>query len=191
MSATPIRKTPARIMVGFLSGDTVCSDFAQSLFRLAVIGAYSHMDKYLICGLINTKTSIVHKGRNDLVKEAMGVNGITHILFLDSDMTFPPDTIARLLVRNEKIIGCDYSTRRAPFKGTKHGNCLGFGCILIDVKVFQTIQYPWFEIPYLGDDVMGEDFNFCHKAAAAGIEVVCHDELSKEIGHLGMTEHKL
>ena len=38
----------------------------------------------------------------------------THILWLDSDMRFPADTLGRLLARNRDIVGANYCARRFP-----------------------------------------------------------------------------
>jgi hypothetical protein len=50
--------------------------------------------------------------RNHLADVAVNViDGASHILFLDSDMTFPPDTLQRLLDHKVPIVGADYVKR--------------------------------------------------------------------------------
>ncbi len=48
-------------------------------------------------------------------------------------------------------------------------DAVGFGCVLIERRVFETIEYPWFEAdPETGG---AEDFDFCEKAKRAGFQV--------------------
>ena len=57
--------------------------------------------------------SILHCTRERLVKKAIEV-GCTHVLFVDSDMEFEPDSLDRLLKRDKDIIGVLYNTRSEP-----------------------------------------------------------------------------
>lgn len=48
-------------------------------------------------------------------------------------------------------------------------DAVGFGCVLIERKVFEAIEYPYFESdPETGG---AEDFDFCEKAKAAGFQI--------------------
>ena len=55
--------------------------------------------------------------RNGLVKEAIARKG-THILFVDSDMYFPPDAIKKLVEQDRDIVGASYNFRSLPLKST-------------------------------------------------------------------------
>jgi len=55
----------------------------------------------------------VEQARNWIVKEALK-SECSHLLFLDSDMTFPSDILERLRSHNKKIIGASYYTRKEP-----------------------------------------------------------------------------
>lgn len=149
--------------------------------------------------------------RTQLVRHSMEV-GATHILWLDADMTFPPDTLLRLLEHNKPIVGANYTTRRPPFEptaksletqafsyvdhlstGLEAAYAIALGCALTDVAVFSALPEPWFDVAagYDRDDgtrqyAMGEDYWFC-LLAQAELDVhpwIDHD-LSKLVGHIG------
>lgn len=48
--------------------------------------------------------TIIQNQRADLCLDAMR-EGCTHILFIDSDMTFPQDLVGRLLAHDKEIVG--------------------------------------------------------------------------------------
>src|SRR5689334_5859802 len=89
------------------SGDMVHADFAANLAALC-------LDPGARAGVINSKGSIVAIVRNQCVAASQLIKA-THILFLDSDMTFPLDVLKRLLAHNKDIVGALYARRRAPF----------------------------------------------------------------------------
>ena len=55
--------------------------------------------------------SLVQRARNRLVCSALKDNKMTHVLFIDADITWDPNDIVRLLFYNKDIIGAAY-----PFK---------------------------------------------------------------------------
>jgi len=127
-------------------------------------------------------------------------HGATHILNVDDDMVFPPDTLEKLLSYDKDIVGVLYTGRTKPwlpqiFKKVdgkfKHwlfppGNdvfqadAVGFGLTLIKRQVFEQLSKPWFQF-YLGDK--GEDLYFCEKAKDAGFEIWVDG--TSEYGHMG------
>ena len=92
------------------SGDMVHADFAANLAALC-------LDPGARTGVINCKSSLVAVARNQCVAAALHINA-THVLFLDSDMVFPLDTLKRLLKHEKDIVGALYSRRRPPFDPT-------------------------------------------------------------------------
>jgi len=174
------------------SSDMVHADFAMRLANMCLNpGART-------C-IINAKTSIVALGRNQCA-EAAKLAGATHLLFLDSDMIFPPDTITRLLKRDKDIVGAVYSQRGAPFhplgvtyegehthvtSGVRRMKILPTGCLMIRMAVFDTLAKPWFNTRVEGEKLLGEDYYFCERATEAGFEIWCDGDLSKEVGHIG------
>jgi GT2 family glycosyltransferase len=61
--------------------------------------------------------TLIFDQREGLVKAALA-EGCTHVLFIDSDMRFPPDIISIMLSREVPIIGVNAVTRRKPIVGT-------------------------------------------------------------------------
>lgn len=174
------------------SGDMVHADFAMRLATLCLNpGARAFV--------INAKSSLVMVGRNQCV-EAARMAKATHILFLDSDITFPADTLSRLLAHRKDIVGGLYVQRVPPhvplgitFEGGHEAVTSGLrrmkqmptGCLLINISVFDKLSKPWFNTKEVGEKIMGEDFYFCERALAAGFEIWCDGNLSCEVAHIG------
>jgi len=177
------------VLIATLSQDIVCADFAFCLSKMILFSAYRHQEDFIIAGVLNHKTCVVHKGRNEIVLKALKVPSVTHLLMIDSDMTFPHDTLQRLLDHDQSVIGVQSSTRTFPQKSTaiKEGSnwLLGCGVILIDLEVFKKVEFPWFNSTYDGDKCLGEDYFFCRKAIESGFSVECDLNLSEQIGHIG------
>lgn len=57
--------------------------------------------------------SMLTESRHRLVGEAL-TWGATHLLWLDADHVFPPDTIPRLLSHNLDVVGANYARRASP-----------------------------------------------------------------------------
>lgn len=141
--------------------------------------------------------------RNGLVKSALA-QGCSHILMMDTDQTYPIDTIERLLAHNKPIVGCLIHRRYPPFEPLvmtgdignwtrinewEDGELLkvdatGTGCLLFQSWIFEKIPFPWFEFrknEELGG-IIGEDIWFCHQAKQAGIPI--YVDTTVKCGHL-------
>jgi len=184
-----------KVAICFPSADMVHADFALALAGLC------NATPPLETPIVNNKSSIVAAARNDGVRRAREL-GCDHILFLDSDMTFPRATLHRLLVHNEPIVGATYVKRAPPFsllgsaleaKPTADGRGLTemrripTGCLLIRMSVFDALAKPYFRYATdeVGGEIVGEDYVFCDRARAAGFRIWCDAGLSLEIAHLG------
>lgn len=64
-------------------------------------------------GLVMRVGTYVHSARNDLLREALRQE-VDFVLWLDSDMRFPPDTLLRLLSHRVPLVGANYSTKDFP-----------------------------------------------------------------------------
>jgi len=179
------------------SGDMLHADFAMSLATLC-------MNPGAPIFLVNVKSSLIPVGRNLCVETALKANA-THVLFLDSDMTFPRDTVTRLLDHHKSIIGASYSQRvtpfhalgvtldgiqKAPAPGLQLMQQIPTGCLLIETSVFKTLPRPWFNIVSEGEKLLGEDYYFCRQALKANLQVWCDGTLSQDIGHIGQKVYK-
>jgi hypothetical protein len=142
--------------------------------------------------------------RTDLVKNFLKTDA-THILFIDSDMRFPDTVLRALLSAKKDIIGanCLQRKKRIPTAvineepitstnqtGLQEVDSLGFGVILIDRVVFETIPEVWFATPYDGEKFVGEDRYFCHIAKQRGFQIWIDHDLSQAVGHCGIVEQR-
>ena len=190
--------TKAHVAIGIPSGDLVHTDFAMSLAMLC-------MNPGAEVFLLNSRSSLVALGRNQCAGAAQ-VMKATHLMFFDTDMIFPADTLTRLLAHNKDIVGATYSQRMPPFhpltvteegehvhvtSGMRRVKLLPTGCMLIRTSVFNTLQKPYFNLVSEGDQLRGEDYYFCEKARAAGFEIWCDGDLSMQIGHIGQKVNRI
>ena len=194
--------TPAR--------DMVHANYTFCLVNMVAFHTINTMDAVAL--KINQGT-LIQNQRADLCLEAMG-EGCSHVLFIDSDMTFPQDMVQRLLAHDKDIVATNCARRRMPTgptaqrtlpdgsreliytmpesTGLEEVESIGMGVMLIKRKVFESLTEPWFETPWRTDKrgYIGEDVFFCRKAASAGFKIYIDHDVSKEIGHIGTFEFK-
>ena len=153
-------------------------------------------------------SSSVDVARNVIAKYAQE-NKFDYILWVDSDMLLPKDTLTRLLSHDTDIVsgvyrykllndkrivakrltGDDYTDVLADELYTDgeitEVDAFGFGCVLMKVSVLDKIPYPWFVYTL----EMGEDVYFCRKAQNAGFKLY----LDKKIicGHKGQVNYDI
>jgi len=131
--------------------------------------------------------------RNLLVMQALDA-GADYLLFLDTDMTFPEDTIVRMLKHFEEVDDLEavtglYTWKKPPFLphvyhklNKKTGKFkiaggfpidkpfivegCGFGVVMVKREVFERVPKPWFKMEMDKDDRVeyGEDLYFCKYA---------------------------
>lgn len=186
------------VALGVPSGDLVHADFAMSLAMMC-------MNPGAQVFLLNSRSSLIPLGRNQCAAAAQLMKA-SHLLFLDTDMVFPADVLKRLLAHNKDIVGASYSRRVPPFhpltvteegehvhitSGLRRVKLLPTGCMLIRMKVFNTLAKPWFNLVAEGDQLRGEDYYFCKNARAAGFEIWCDGDLSMQLGHIGQKINRI
>lgn len=152
--------------------------------------------------------SMLPESRHGIVKEAIE-KGCTHLLWVDSDMIFPPDVLTGLLNHNLPVVGLNYVRRGLPTRPTAAGlddlllyttneseglvevQHLGFGCLLTDIRIYNQIDLPYFQFEVMEDKFgfRGEDVYFCNKLRKAGIKIYCDQYLSRNCGHIGELIH--
>lgn len=132
-------------------------------------------------------------------------SGATHILWVDDDMIYAPDTLERLLSHDKDIVGAKYHVRREVLEGnpdvigylnpedkdrTDLFECesLGGGCVLTKTEVFKKIPQPWFsyEFDQNGMVTTSHDWFFSRKARANGYTLWCDGSLYP--GHIALKE---
>lgn len=155
------------------------------------------------CDIVGSRTWLVTKAI-----EAKA----THILFVDSDMYFPPvkhedgrmmSPIQKLLEEDKDIIGAPYNFRQLPQKSTATPldadadltkpykvSSIGTGFLLVKTDVFWKRgtgknEDEWFLFGRKedGELIFGEDAWFCRNAIKRGYDVWCDPTLG--IKHIG------
>lgn len=147
----------------------------------------------------------VHSNRNNGVNDKRSdktrqepLEGYSHFLFQDSDMSSAPHHINIALRHNAPVVALPYLRHEAdgtyqageldPDKpliasyysrgerGAKHVTFCGGGFLLVERHVFAELDYPWFHHSVLtvGENSysVGEDVIFCSKLRAAGIPIL-------------------
>jgi len=155
-------------------------------------------------------SAIIEANRTVLVNDALRW-GAGYVLFCDSDMTFPPAAMLRLLAASRSVIGCNYVFRDgsgpvaardaggrqwervAGGTGVDRAAFLGLGFCLLDARLFDKLAKPWFRVTVAesGEVEEGEDGFFFAQLHKAKIPVFVDHDLSAEIGHVAERELKL
>lgn len=181
-----------KVLLGIPTLGTVDHRFASSLVSLRIQHELSIM--WVVRVMIDS-------ARNMMVERALEDPNITHLLFVDDDMTFPSDVLERLLSWDKDIVGVQAFKRSEPFtpcvfkkkddqfypalvQEFSEVDAIGTGILLIRTSVFRKIPYPWFETFY--DNTKRHwsvDFTFCKRAVKSGFKIYCDPSL--EIGHIG------
>lgn len=196
-----------KVLIAVPCMDMVAAPFAQSL---AVLNKGENE-----CIVSFLMGSLIYDSRNKLALQAINL-GCDYILWLDSDMTFPPDVLLKLLERAEN--GCDvvsgiFFRRVAPFNPVifrlndidaekpewqdfddypknelfKIGGA-GCGVTLVKTELFTEIMLDG-ELPYNPIKGLGEDISFCLRARKNGHDIWCDSSLKcGHIGHVTVTE---
>jgi hypothetical protein len=193
-----------RVAICMPCQDTVNAGFALDLARMcAALTASDDFD----ATLIQNRGTIIPQQRATLVHAAQEYEA-THLLWLDSDMRFPRDTLARLLAHGQPIVAANYARRRYPILPTAEHADFGYlfteanseglaevtqcamGLMLVEMRVFEAIAEPWFALGYSAKDrdYVGEDFYFCKRAREAGFTILIDQDLSKQVRHAGEIE---
>lgn len=184
----------AKILVCVPSMDFVSSNFAQSLAMLQ-----KGDNETAIAFQVG---SLIYDARNKLAKKALEMEA-DWTMWFDSDMTFEPDTMLRLLEHKAPIVSGAYFRRCPPYHLVAFGECdpttgkhsdlplptetvkcggVGFGCVLVSTDVLFEVASRftnWFE-PING---FGEDLSFCWRARECGYDILLDPSIS--CGHLG------
>ena len=182
--------------------DTVYSHFSYSLSNMIKLTTQMGIETHLF---FDASTILINQ-RESLIKQAIEV-GSEWVLWLDSDMMFPPSVLMRLLAHNEDLVGCNYMKRSYPFKTVAftdtsdwenwipiqysnelvEAEAVGMGCILMKTALFKELQKPYFEYTYQPktEDWGGEDFTLFKKFNKLGHKLKIDMNLSNEIYHIG------
>lgn len=183
------------VTIAIPSRDFIHTNFAMSLISLV-------LQSRIPIFISNIRSSVLPVSRSMLVERAQE-NKSDYILFLDSDMVFPPDTLMRLIAHNKDIVCATYCRREgttepmgctAEWEGIK-ADAIGvgeagrvpMGVMLIRTSVFDKMDKPYFRwgINEGRSEIVGEDVEFCDRARALGYKIWVDMELSRQVGHCG------
>jgi len=148
--------------------------------------------------------SMLSAQREMLVKKALQVKHVTHILFIDSDMNFPMNTLHRLYAHDKVYVAANCTTRAEPVLPIAHdleGNRLwskgksglqevvhvGCAIALIQTEPIKALRPPLFLMDWIPDNqnYCGEDVYFTQKMREKGHQIWVDHDLSQNIGHVG------
>jgi hypothetical protein len=184
------------------------TSFAYDLARAMSFHTATTDDRVM---LYTSHGTLIASQRMELARQALEEKA-DYLLWLDSDMRFPKETIGHLILRDKPIVAANYATRRMPVKpvammddkgkigrvytapdseGLQPVDYVGMGVMMVKREVFEKIEAPWFAIPYstIGNHYIGEDVFFCKKAREAGFEVLLDHDLSHQVKHIGTFEY--
>lgn len=194
-----------KIQIAFPSREMVHAYWA---FDMAQLMGCALEDGHQV-GIVHSEGTLICDQRTWLAEQAIKMEA-DWIMWLDTDMRFPRDTLRRLLAHEKPIIGCNYVTRGLPptptarelrkkqwlkvptyqkSTGLQRVTAAGFGAMLTSTEVYAKLPQPWFHFGYVNKtEIIGEDVCFCLAAAEAGYETYIDHDLSKEVRHIGCLE---
>lgn len=181
------------------SGDTWKADTAVFFGSIC---AYSASKGLETCIMNHRLCSVAHS-RNLHVIDALKVEPrVTHLMWVDSDQTFPSRSLVQLLGHDKDMVGAFYPQKASPYhtvgrptdiaeiregKALIRADILGGGFVLVKRKVYERLRYPWYEerYSYEPEGFTNEDVTFSYKCRTAEIEMWADLDLSQEMGHSG------
>jgi hypothetical protein len=152
---------------------------------------------------ISCSGAYVEQNRNGIVDYALAVEKqagfrFDYLMWIDTDMQFPKDVLFRLIAHDKDVVGANYRTRTAPFRhaghyldGTDrhvmdHGLVpmahLPTGLLLTKFAIYRELPKPWFRAPR-DETEPRDDVYFCNQARAAGYEIWCDQDLTRQVYH--------
>jgi hypothetical protein len=145
---------PPRVAIVVPTTDAMKPDTAMAITGLA---CYSMMQGVLVWMQSHQGSMITHS-RNSLVETMIGLNP-DYLLWIDSDMTFPPDALVRLMQHQKDIVGACYTKRVPPYNmlgnavtprdlSEAHGlepmRHMPGGFMLVKTSVYKSMPWPWY-----------------------------------------------
>ena len=135
------------------------------------------------------------KARNIIIENALEINA-THVLFIDDDMAYAPDSLKRLLEHDKDIVSALYLMRSFPHfpvafdEAYDNGKCkflflthnpevqsllpivnCGLGFVLIKTEVFKAMEKPWITLGEIEKDGWCDDVAFFNRVRKAGFQL--------------------
>ena len=205
---TPAPPTPQKlpsVMLLVPSGDMMHS---QTTYGLTMAMANMVAQGIQVAATFETASTIAYARRK--LTEHFMKSTCDFAWWVDSDMAFPMDAPIRLLNRGVPLVGCNYRRRYFPTPNFTAMNgepgktveyattdaspdmervdCIPHGMMMVHRSVYMRVPGPHYVFDYNPQTniEVGEDYYFCAKVRAAGIDVWCDNALSKAIAHVGV-----
>ena len=185
-----------RLLIAVPTTDYVHADFVKSLAKLQ---AYLGRMRVPYDVEIQSGT-LVYIARNRLANKAINEE-YTHVLWLDSDMTFTEHVVEDLMDCGKEMVCGAFVSRRPPYgpciyssikkneiekvkdfgmKPFRVDGC-GFACVLTAVDLLQAVTQK-FGTTFQPTEYYGEDLAFCWRVGQIGREIWC--EPTVRPGHI-------
>lgn len=189
-----------------------CMDMVHAAFCRSLVGMRPVGDavEYRF-----SQNSLVYDSRNQIAEYAIK-NQFDRVLWLDSDMTFQPDLMARLsddLDGGREMVSALYTTRKTNIKPciykqiTPSGRLgipeahsftdypadtvfevagCGFGAVMMETALLHDVMKQY---GYMFSPIigMGEDLSFCFRVTSLGRKMFCDSRI--KCGHIGQIEY--
>lgn len=166
-----------------------------------------NMDKPCYVELFIPNNYSIDVSRNQIAEYAKE-EGFDYILWVDSDMILPKDTLTRMLLHDKDIVSGVYAYKllgnnkivAKRLNGDKYEDLtiseirgkdlievdgFGFGCVLTKTDIFNHIKPKYFVFSL----DMGEDIYFCRKAQKAGYNLYLDTNIL--CGHKGTVNYNI
>lgn len=204
------KRSAVKLAIAVPSLGTWRAEFGLAFANMAcfMCGSLFEADQDRSIVVLTKKTSMLPRSRHEALADAL-MQGCTHLLFLDSDQTFPPDICHKLMAHKKPVVAANIALKVMPSfpnargRGPtafgvpitsdpwKHGLekvwRVGSGIMLIDLSIMEKIPKPWFEIRWNKDEeqYVGEDWFFCEQVEKAGFDIFIDHDVSRTVGHEG------
>lgn len=194
-----------RLVIGGPTRDLVPASFAVDFAELYAYTLMRGPWQEVFNRLLGS--TYIHVGRERVAEEALSLEA-THLLWLDTDMSFPRDLAVRLARHERGVVAANYVMRHPSrlFTARRDGqpvvttdtstglevvDAVGFGACLMRLDLLRGLPRPWFRHglnTQFGD--VGEDIMCCRALRAAGHQIYIDHDLSKEMGHVGLHTYR-
>lgn len=195
---------PPKTLIAIPCFDMVHADFMKCMLEL---------EKDADTSFAIIKNSLIYNARNMIAENAIRF-GFDRVLWLDSDMTFAPDTLKRLIadMDGRDFVSALYFMRTTPTKPVVYSDIWyrvnaneatagatnvtdypegifeiagsGFGCVMTSVLMLKTLVERY-GAPFTPMMGLGEDMAFCWRATQNGFRLFCDSRI--KCGHIGQT----
>lgn len=145
------------------------------------------------------------RNRNLIIQAGLE-NDCSHILLIDDDMAYKPDSLLKLLEHDVDIVSGLYLSRAYPHQpiifdiADEDGSCFpmylidnefglrpivaaGFGFLLLKTEIFSKLEKPYVRLGELNQEEWCDDIGFFNRVRKANIQSYC--DMNVQVGHMG------